>query len=331
MEYVSLKNSDIKISRMAMGTWGFSGAKEWGPGDDRTAMETIHQALDCGINAFDSAERYGGGHAEEVLGKAIQDRREQAVVCTKVYTTNLRYEDVISHCEESLRRLNTDYIDIYQIHWPSKTIPLEETLGAMEQLKRDGKIRELGVCNFGAASLESCKGHPIVTNQMPYSLLWRLVENTPVLEKCREQGMSIFTYSPLAQGLLTGKYRTLEDVPMNRRTTRYYSGKWQQGRHNDTGFEEIIFPFLDRLRQLCEESGYTMAQIALNFLRAQSCVSSVLIGCRTPQQLQQNLESFETKVPEDVVARAAALSAELTPQMGTNVDLWEDQNGGRFF
>lgn len=331
MESYKLQGTDIVFSRMAMGTWGFSGASVWGESEDEVAIRTIGMALDYGVTVFDTADRYGDGRAEEVLGKAVAHRRHEAVICSKVHTAFLGYDDVIAHCEASLKRLGTDYIDVYQIHWPNPDIPVEETLSAFEKLKADGKIRAIGVCNHGVQSIQNVKGHQVVTNQLPYSLIWRLIENNSVLHDSVASGMSVWAYCPLAQGLLTGKYRTLEDVPLNRRTTRFYSGSWGQGRHNDTGFEAEIFAFLDQLRGVCDETGYTMTELALGFLKAQPCVSSILIGSRNPEQFTQNLKSFETQVPPDVIARITALSDGLKERMGTNADLWENQNGGRMY
>lgn len=331
MEYFKLYDSELTFSRMAMGTWGFSGVKLWGESDDNVAIRTISAAIDAGVTVFDTAARYGDGRSEEVLGRAVKGKRDRVVICDKVHTAFLGYDDVISQCEASLKRLGTDYIDIFQIHWPSKEIPLEETVAAYEKLKRDGKIREIGVCNFGPRCIRDIRGHRVVTNQLPYSLIWRLIEKNDVLQKSVDSHMTVWAYCPLGQGLLTGKYRSIDDVPMGRRGTRFYNGAWKQGRHSDGGFETEIFAFLDRLRLVVDETGIPMAALALAFLKAQKHVSSVLIGSRTPQQLAQNLASFETEVPQEVVLRITRLSEDLKASMGTNADLWENEDGGRMF
>ncbi|MCC8191313.1 MAG: aldo/keto reductase [Planctomycetes bacterium] len=330
MEYHTLADPSMSISRFSLGTWGYSGAKIWGPSDDEEAVRTINLAIDLGVNLFDTAARYGDGKSEEVLGRAVKGRRDQVYLASKVHTALLGYDSVLAECEKSLRRLNTDYLDIFQIHWPSKVIPFDETLRAFEDLKRAGKIRAIGVCNHGVQCLEAVKGRAIVTNQLPYSLIWRLVEG-PIVERSIAGGMAVWAYCPLAQGLLSGKYRRLEDVPLGRRETRFYSGKWKQGRHNDTGFEREIFSFLPRLREVSEDSGFTMAELALAFLRTRPFVGSILIGCRNRDQLRSNLRAFEAQVPEEVMRRVVTLSDALVPQMGTNPDLWEDADGGRMF
>lgn len=331
MEYFPLQNSDLVFSRMALGTWAFSGVKLWGPSDDAAAVATVHAALDAGITVFDTAGRYGDGRAEEVLGKALRGRRDRAVVCSKVHTAYLGYDDVIAHCERSLRNLGTDYLDLFQIHWANPAIPPEETAAALEKLRADGKIRAAGACNFGPGCIRDYAACRPVSNQLPYSLLWRVIEGNGALEASTAAGMAVWAYAPLAQGLLTGKYRALEDVPMGRRGTRFYSGSWGQGRHGDGGFEREIFAFLEQLRRVCEETGLSMSALALAFLRSAHRVSAVLLGARTPEQLGQNLAAFQTEVPGEVLDRVVRLSEPLRQVEGTNADLWEDRDGGRMY
>ncbi len=330
MEYVTLKAANLRVSKLALGTWSFSGSKNWGPNDEKESIDTINLALDLGINFLDSAARYNDGEAERILGRAIKARRKDAIVATKIYTGHLDYEGVLRECENSLRRLDTDYIDVYQIHWPSKTIPFEETIRGFEKLKQDGKIRAIGVCNFGPKCIEGFSGHGVVTNQLPYNLLWRQIEDE-VIPASQKAGMSVWPYCPLAQGLLTGKFKTIDDVPLPRREVRFYSSKWKQGLHSDTGFETEIFEFLPKLQKVADQAGLPMATVALDFLKTRTGVDSVLVGARNLQQLKDNLKMYETQVPADVRAAALRLSDELKPRMGKNPDLWQSENGGRFY
>ena len=331
MEYITLRGTDIQVSRLSLGTWPFSGIKLWGATDEREAIAVIHQAMDQGINTFDTAARYGDGESERILCKALKDRRSKAVVGSKVHTAFLGYQDVIAQCDATLKRLETDYLDLYQIHWPNPSIPLEETLGAFEDLKKAGKIRAVSVCNFGPQCLEQAKGHDLVLNQLPWSLVWRVIENNNTLEATRQTDIPIWTYCALGQGLLTGKYQSVEEVPLNRRANRMYSSQWGQGRHTDNGFEVGIFALLAELRKLCREADCTMPQLALGFLKAQPAVGSILVGARTGAQLEENLRAYESILPADVLARAEQLSAPLKAQMGTNADLFENANGGRMY
>lgn len=327
MEHITLRNG-LRISRLSIGTWPFSGVKLWGDSDDQEAIRTVHAALERGADTFDTAARYGDGRSEEVLGRALRGRRQEAVICSKVHTAFLGYADVIAQCEASLRRLETDYIDLYQIHWPNPQIPLEETFRAFEDLLRQGKIRGISVCNFGPRDLAAAGERPLL-NQLPYSLVWRLIEKNGALAASEAADIPVWAYCALGQGLLTGKFHSIEDVPMGRRGTRLYSSKWGQGRHTDGGYEEEIFPFLRKLQTVTEAAGVSMQALALAFLKARPGVGSILMGVRSVGQLEENLAAFEMPVPQEALAQAEALSAALRDKMGSNADLWENAGGGR--
>lgn len=330
MDYVPLKGTDIKVSKLSLGTWSFSGSKNWGPNDEQESIDTIKPAIDSGINLLDTAAQYNSGVAETILGKAVKGRRDKVVLATKVFANNLRYDDVIAECEKSLKNMDTDYVDLYQIHWPNRDIPLEDTLRAFDKLKADGKIRAMGVCNFGPQCLAGVEGKGVVTNQLPYSLIWRQVEDV-IVPASEKQGIWIWPYSPFGQGLLTGKFHSVDDVPMPRRETRFYSSKWKVGRHTDTGYEAEIFGFLGKLQAVADKNGLEMGAIALAFLKTRPGVGSVLIGARNPGQLSDNVRMFETKVSDAVMKEVVALADEIKPKMGTNPDLWDNKDGGRFF
>ena len=330
MEKSKLGKTDILVSGLSLGTWAFAGGKIWGESDDQQAIDTIHCALDSGVNLIDTAERYGDGKSEQVVGAALKGRRTEAVLATKVYTDVLHYNDVIAHCEASLKRLQTDYIDLYQVHWPNPDIPLEETYGAFEDLKKAGKIRASGICNAGVTCVAGLEDrYDVAMNQLPYSLIWRVAEKA-IIPATVKKGIHVWAYSPLAQGLLTGKFRCVEDVPLGRRETRFYSGAWKQGRHNDPGFEKEIFAFIDVLMDFCEKTGYAPTEIAMNFLKRREAVKSVLAGARSPRQLQQNIAAYEKDVPADLMEEIEKKSDSLKEIMGDNADLWVG-NGGRFF
>lgn len=317
MDFVELKGG-LRVSRFTLGTWGMSGAKLWGENEEKDSIDTIHAAVEAGVNFIDSASAYGDGKSEEVLGKAIKGIRNKIVLATKV----MDLTKVVEECEGSLRRIKTDCIDVYQIHWANPAVPFDETRRAFEKLQKDGKIRFMGVCNFGLKCLEQLKGMDVVTNQLPYNLLWRQIENG-IVKASTEQGIGIWPYSPLAQGLLTGKFKTVDDVPMARRFTRYYSCEWKAGRHTEPGFEKEIFGFVDALRPIAAKSGFSMTAIALNWLKRMPEVCSINCGARTKAQLQDNLEAYAADVPDDVMAEVSRLSDELKPKMGDNPDMWQ--------
>lgn len=329
MNRSELQSSGIMVSGLALGTWAYSGASVWGESDNKAAIETIHCALERGINLIDTADRYGKGKSEEVVGEALKDRRSAAVLATKVYTDKLHYQDVIASCEASLKRLQTDYIDLYQIHWPNPDIPVEETFRAFEDLKKAGKIRIAGVCNAGVGCLESLAGQEVAMNQLPYSLIWRVAEKKtiPASEKA---GIPVCAYSPLAQGLLTGKFRRIEDVPVGRRETRFYKSTWTPCRHTENGFEDEIFAFLDVLADFCQRNGLEPAQVAMSFLKRRPIVQTILVGARSVKQLEQNLSAYEKEIPDALMEEIEQASESLKAIMGENADMWVG-NGGRFF
>ena len=329
MKRSELGTSGILVSGLALGTWAYSGANVWGPSDDRAAIDTIHCALDHGVNLIDTAERYGNGKSEEVVGMALKGRRSQAVLATKVYTGSLHYEDVIAHCDASLKRLQTDYIDLYQIHWPNPDIPIEETFAAFEDLKKAGKIRMASVCNAGVGCIASLAGQEVAMNQLPYSLIWRVAEKQ-IIPASEKAGIPVCAYSPLAQGLLTGKFRRIEDVPVGRRETRFYKSTRTPCRHDENGFEDEIFAFLDLLASFCERNGLRPAEVAMSFLKRRACVKTVLAGARTVQQLEQNIAAYEKEIPEEAMDEIEAASEPLKAIMGDNADLWVG-HGGRFY
>ena len=325
-----LNGGRLSVSELSLGTWAYSGVAVWGPCDEAAAVDTVHCALDYGINLIDTAEKYGNGMAETVLGKALAGKRHKAVVASKPAAVHMNKEDIIKTCEDSLKRLQTDYIDIYQIHWPNPSIPVDETYEGLEQLKKDGKILSVGVCNHGDGALREKSNWEIVTDQLPYSLIWRAGEKyfTSDLEKRK---IAVWAYSPLSQGLLTGKYLSVKEVPLNRRTTRIYNSKWGVGRHTDSGYEDVVFPFLRNLNEMCTESGYTMTNVAMQFLKKKQSVASVLVGARNIGQLTQNIEAFEKPVADDFMEQVEKMSLDLKAKMGDNADLWENQNGGRIY
>lgn len=328
MNRYMLNDHKTEISGLSLGSWAFSGAKVWGKCNELEAFNTIDYAIDEGINLIDTAEAYGEGQAELILGKALEGKRHKVILASKVGKANLRREDLIKACEDSLTRLKTDYIDIYQIHWPNEEIPIDETLEGLERLKKAGKILNVGVCNHGTGALKRMKGYPVITNQMPYSLLWRVAEEY-FTEEYKDKNIALWTYSPLAQGLLTGKYRNLGEVPMNRRNNRMYSSKWGVGRHTDLGFEEEIFYFLGELHNICEATGYSMVTYALQFLKTREAVGSILVGARNVEQLRENIKAYNTAIPEELMKVVELLSEKLRGYMGTNADLWENGNNGR--
>jgi len=323
VDYRKLGRTDIDVSAVALGCWALIGGETWGEQDRDESRRTIEAALDAGITFFDTAENYGAGESEALLGRVLPPRRQEVVIASKVGRGHLAPDDVREACEGSLRRLKTDYIDLYQIHWPNPAVPIDETLGALQSLKDAGKVRSIGVSNFGATYLdEAVQVGRIESDQVGYSLLFRAVERA-VQRLCVEHGISILAYSPLAQGLLTGKYRTAADVPDGRARTRLFSTTRPSARHGEPGCEEALFTALDRIRGLCGEVGKPMNQVALAWLLAQDAVASVIAGARHPEQVLENARAAEVELTPDVLDALGRATEPVKDYVGDNIDLWQ--------
>lgn len=326
MKYQKLGKTEMRVSIVAMGCWAIGGGLTWGEQDEKESMATIRTALDLGVNFFDTAEGYGDGYSEIVLGKALAGRRHEAVIATKVSRDHLSSDGVQKACERSLRRLNTDYIDLYQMHWPSREIPIAETVEALEGLRRQGKVRAISVCNFGVADLSDllAVGH-CETNQLPYSLLWRAIEHE-ITQKCVEEGVGILCYSPLSQGLLTGKFSTADDVPEGRARTRFFSKERPLAHHNEEGCETETFATIEKIRRICAKIDTPMAQVALAWLLHQAGVVSVLAGARSPDQIKQNAQAAALELPSEIARELTEATEELKRKLGPNPDLWRSDS-----
>jgi aryl-alcohol dehydrogenase-like predicted oxidoreductase len=285
MKYNKLANTEIQLSEIVLGCWAFGGGYTWGDQEDELSIRTVHAALDAGLTCFDTAEFYGGGRSEDVLGRALVGRRASAVVISKLWVENMARDKVLKACEDSLKRLRMDYIDLYMIHWPNRAVPLSETLEALLSLKRAGKIRAIGVCNFGAQDLaDALSLVDVAADQLPYSLLFRAIE-FEVLAACRSRAVPVLAYSTLAQGLLTGKFARPEDVDDERARIRFYSRDRPGTVHEEPGYEREVFGAISRLRSVCERAGVSMTQAAVAWVLSRPGVSGVLFGARTPEQL----------------------------------------------
>lgn len=214
MEYRRLGRTEVYLPALGLGTWEIGGRFSPDYSEDGVAIEIIRLAVEKGMNFIDTAEVYGGGHAEELVGEAVKEfDREEVFIATKVWHSNLRYDDVFRAIEGSLRRLKLAYVDLYQIHWPNPGIPLRETMKAMEKLVMEGKTRFIGVSNFYVRELEEAMSYlshtEIVSNQVLYNVIDRGIEED-ILPFCRENGITVIAYRPLAKGLvLKEPFRTV--------------------------------------------------------------------------------------------------------------------------
>jgi aryl-alcohol dehydrogenase-like predicted oxidoreductase len=319
MQYRKLGSTDMHVSAVCFGGMTAGSAGTFGEQDDQESMWAVREAIDAGINFFDTAEGYGDGHSEKVLGQALEDVREEVFIGTKVSARNLPEQSLIAACEASLERLRTDYVDLYQVHWPNREIPFAETVDVLERLKEQGKIRHWGVSNFGKQDLSGIleAGHPEV-DQVPYSLLWRAIEHD-IVPICVRNGVSIICYSPMAQGILTGKFNRPEDVPPQRSRARYCKEA-----------PELCFEVVDELRRISEETGESMVDIALAWVLSRPGVASVITGVRGPRQVRENAEAADLELPADTLERLTRVSGELREALDDNPDMWQAGENSRY-
>ena len=323
MKYSTLGRTDIEVSAICMGCWAFAGGDYWGEQDEADSAAAVRAALDAGINFFDTAEGYGAGASEEVLGRALAGRRREAVVATKVSGGHLSVDGIPKACDASLARLGTDYIDLYQIHWPSREVPLPETLGALERLRQAGKVRAVGVSNFGPGDMaDLLSAGRAEANQLPYSLLWRAIE-FEIAPKCVKSDVGILSYSSLMQGLLAGKFASADQVPEYRARTRHFSSARSRARHGAAGYESETFATIARVREIAEKSGHSMADVSIAWLLAQPGVTSAIVGVRNPEQAQRNARAAELALSPEVIDELTAATEALKEEFGSNPDMWQ--------
>ena len=306
MEYRYLGKSGLKVSAIGLGTNNFGRRLD----ADATAL-VINHALDMGVTMIDTSNSYGDGYSEDYIGRALKGKRDKAVIATKVSSTvgdgpndggNSR-QHIMAAVEDSLRRLQTDYIDLYQIHWHDPNVPIEETLRALDDLVRQGKVRYTGCSNFTAWQV--CEAAwtsrtlgvaEFASVQPKYSLMDREIE-TELVSFCDAYGVGILPYYPLANGFLTGKYRRGEAVPTGTRLAE-----------NDRGmFTDANFDLLDKLEAFCEARGHTVLELAFAWLLANDAVSSVIAGATRVEQIIGNAKAASWQLTADEVAEVNAI------------------------
>ena len=329
--------SSLSVFPIGLGCMSLSGV--YGKSDDAEGIRVVHHAIDRGITFLDSSDMYGWGHNENLLGKAMAGgRRAKVVLATKFGQTqqpggangvNGRPEYVMSACEASLKRLATDYLDVFYLHWPNPDIPLEDSLAALRDLREAGKIRCAGVCNFGhfyLRQLAAARDSGIVTlHQLPYSLFWRPIEYE-ILPQSREQNLTVVAYSVLAQGLLTGRYRSASDVPASLHVTRFYA----DGPHGESGCEAEIFEALAELRREAAGAAIPLSDLAIQWALRQAGVGVVLAGARTPAESVENARALNQNVDEALLDRFTTISERVKLKLGSNPDMWMNAAQSRF-
>lgn len=319
MDNVKLGISGLSVSPLAFGTWELGG--EWGTFSERDAIEAIRHARKLGINLFDTAQGYGFGASERLLGQALRaeldSNREAIVIATK---GGLRMTEhglvrdssrawLRQGVDDSLRALGVDYIDLYQVHWPDPTIAFAETASALDELTREGKIRHVGVSNFSAAEMSDfARTRPVETNQLPYSLFHRSIEAN-ALPYAREHGLGVLAYGPLAHGLLTG---TLDPH------TAFGAGDWRKGHPSFAGeaFERNLQTVRELQRFAAQEIGASVSQLALAWTLANPAVQVVIVGTRRTKHIEEAIAATELRLGERELKRIDRIMSGAMPFTG---------------
>lgn len=310
MRYKHFKNANVDVSALAVGTWA-TGSFGYGDVTDDDSIAAIRAMLDGGVNLIDTAPCYGEGYSEKVVGAAIKGYdRSKFFLSTKFGITGTTikavrtgdksgrdssYGSVLYECEQSLRRLGTDYIDFYFVHWPDYDTPFSETMEALNTLKKQGKIRFAGLSNFNEEQIMECeKTCKIDAIQPPYSMVVRRDEN--LMKWCHERGIDTFTYGSLGAGILTGTFRTPPTFHEGDPRNRFYPF-----------FKEPLFgkvmKVLDVMDEISKETGKPLAQIAINWSTQKDYVSTALCGVRTPAEAKENCATFDWSLTDDQMKR----------------------------
>lgn len=318
MQYRTLGKSALQVSAIIMGTWQ-AGKDMWTGIDDKQTTAAIRKAFEGGITTFDTAEVYGKGHSERILGQALADVRDKVVLATKVFANHMMFDQVIEACHRSLKNLRTDWIDLFQIHWPagsfgSRQVPVEDTMAAMNKLKEDGKIRAVGVSNFSRAQLEEAARYGRIDSlQPPYSLFWRKVEKD-AMPYCIDNDISILAYSPMAQGLLTGKFGP--DHQFEKGDHRAKNRLFQADNI------ERVHQALDHLRPLSEKLGVSMGQLALAWVISHPGTCAIA-GARNSVQAAANARAADLKLSRAEIEQLDEIGRIVTDQLDDNPVMWD--------
>ena len=338
MEPRRLGNSDVFVSPVIFGAWAIGGWM-WGGTDEGDALAAIRASVDHGVNAIDTAAAYGQGYSEELVGRAIKGLpRDRVVIATKCgrrwdsphgsdpYETQDRFgnpvtvrsdsrpESIVYECEQSLRRLGVETIDLFQIHWPDRTRPVAEAVGAMETLRRQGKIRAAGVSNFDLGLLAEAKAADpgLASLQPPYSLIQRQIEKD-LLPFCRANDIGVIVYSPMERGLLTGKVSPERQFPPgdHRASHKYFTVENRRR----------VLASLERVKSIADRHGASYAQLVINWTVHQDGVTAALVGARNAEQAAHNARAMSFQLSPDELSAVRAAFDDASAAMGAGVGI----------
>ncbi len=318
MENRQLGKDGPYLSAIGFGTWATGGAWQygWGKQDDQDSIAAIHKAIECGVNWIDTAAVYGLGHSEKIVRAALQGISEEIFVATKCGLAwnekgetriDIRPESIRKEIDQSLERLGVDIIDLYQIHWPHPKLPAEDAWSELVKLKESGKVRYIGVSNFGLDDLSKCNAiHPVQSLQPPYSVINRVYE-AKVLSYCMENGIGVVVYGPMHSGLLTGKF----DV------SRLAEDDWRRNspEHTEPKLSKYL-ELVDKLRPIAEKYGKTIGQLAIAWTLMNPAVTSAIVGARNARQQSENIEGAGWRISQEDMEEIESLHSRI---LGGNI------------
>lgn len=313
MLFRKLGSSDMKVSLLGCGCWPFGG--DWTGVCDEESIKTINLAIELGINFFDVAPVYGFGHAEEILGKAVKDKRDKIYIASKCglrwdnqkrIKRDLSKNSILEEIDNTLKRLETDYIDLYQLHWPDPNTPIEETMDTLNMLKQKGKIRNIGLSNFSVFLIEEAKKYgQVVSDQVLFNIIDRNSDHyhdlplcyrteSEILSYAENNEIGIIPYSPLAQGLLTENFDVYSLSSNDVRNANPELKKEKLAKN---------LKIVNKMREISNESGYTIQHLALNWLASYREISTIIAASKNREELKQNVSSIENQIDDNVIRK----------------------------
>jgi myo-inositol catabolism protein IolS len=337
----------LRVGILGMGCWQFGGNQNsyWGHQSQHEVEKVVSMGLDSGINYFDTAEMYNDGESERSLGIALKGKRSRAIIGTKIKTSNTKSETLREHCEASLRRLQTDYIDLYMLHWPinrqsilhfssdesllANPPRVEEVFHTLKELQQEGKIRYIGISNHGTQQMEEVKatGIQVIANELIYNLISRAIESD-LLPYCTNQRIGVIGYMGLHQGILSGKYRSLDDIPQGRGQSRHFH-HGRGGRHGEAGAEIELQKALSDIQELSDDLGVSVNTLSLAWALSNPSIPTTICGSRDVGQLSANLEAASYSMPPEVRNQLNAITTPLLHKLGNNPDYFESSSNCR--
>jgi myo-inositol catabolism protein IolS len=301
--YETLGKTGLRVSRITFGCWELGGGP-WEFTSDDTNIKALRMALDKGITSFDTAEGYGDGHSEEIVGRALAGRRQECFIATKVAPKHLRAPDVRAALQASLRRLATDHVDLYYIHWPNVEIPIEETMGELNKLKAEGLISSIGASNFSLEQLQKASSLGRIDAIQPeYSLLQRDIEGG-ILQFCRDNAISVLSYSSIAKGILTGAFHLggarLKPDDFRAKRRLFLEGQFEKEA-----------PLLHLMKEIADAKRVTVTQVAIGWILHQRGMTSAIVGTQSEKHLLENIGAVDIAFSEGDLERLAAASSKV--------------------